>query len=76
MADPTQPDTITCTLTIPVVQGSETAKTIRFYEAGVEAKSSSVLFWVNKDLVAQLGAESVADLTITVTATKTDRPRQ
>jgi hypothetical protein len=30
-----------------------------------------VLFWVNKALVAQLGTDSIEDLTITVTATKT-----
>ena len=31
-----------------------------------------MLFWVNNTLVAQLGADSVEDLTITVTAIKTD----
>jgi hypothetical protein len=58
------------TSTLDVVHGSETAKTVRYYEAGVESTSSQVLFWANKDLLAQLGADSVEDLTITVTAVK------
>jgi hypothetical protein len=71
MAATSTPDTVR-TITLPVVQGSETAKTIRYYEAGVEAKNSPVLFWASKALLEQLGAESVEDLTIMVTATKTD----
>ena len=71
MAATSTPDETVRTITLPVCQGSETAKTIRFYEAGVEAKNSQALFWASKALLEQLGADSVKHLTITVTAVKT-----
>jgi hypothetical protein len=70
MAASTTPDEAVRTLTLPVVKGSETNKTIRFREAGVEASKSSILVWANKDLLDQLGADNVKDLTVVLSATK------
>jgi hypothetical protein len=57
---------------VPLVKGSETTKTVRFTEAGVDAKKSTALLWIDKSILTMLDAESAGDLTITVTATKSE----
>jgi hypothetical protein len=65
-------DQIVRTITLPLTQGSDTANTVHYTEAGVDAKRSSVLFWVTKDALAPLSAHRLENLTITLTATKSE----